>query len=45
MEIKRKKATPTIPWSDAVDGPDSELNNGCAVDVMTPLVLHSQDGQ
>jgi hypothetical protein len=45
MEIKREKATPTIPWSDAVDGPDSELNNGRAVDAMTPPVLHSQGGR
>lgn len=46
MKMKREKATPTIPWSDAVDGPNNELNNGCVADVtMTSLVLNSQDGQ
>ena len=46
METKREKATLTIPWSDAVDGPDSEINNGRAADAttMTP-VLHSQGGR
>ena len=40
--MKRRKATPTIPWSDAVDNPDNELNNGCVADMtMTPLVLNS----
>ncbi|KAI0269528.1 hypothetical protein BGY98DRAFT_937852 [Russula aff. rugulosa BPL654] len=27
MEMKREKATPTIPWSDAVDDPNNKLNN------------------
>ena len=46
MKMKRGKATPTIPWSNVIDGPDNELNNECVADMtMTPLVLNSQDGR